>query len=251
MWLARGGPPGKKVVWYEYQKSRAAYHAKSFLEGYSVSGAEKRYLQTDGYNGYDKAIENMPGIIHVGCFAHARRKFFEASKTTKKPQSAEEGMKFVRKLYLLEDKLRSENLNDDEFLFERKKQTEPVLNDFKSWLLKRKDEVPPSLLLGQAINYSLSQWDKMVKYLESPYLTPDNNACENAIRPFVLGRKNWLFCQSPEGAKSSCAIYTLIETAKQNDYVPFYYLMELFEKAPLASSSEDWQKLLPWNIFLK
>jgi transposase len=102
--------------------------------------------------------------------------------------------------------------------------------------------------LGIAINYSLSHWDKLVAYLESPYLTPDNNACENAIRPFVLGRKNWLFNQSPEGAESSCGMFTLIETAKQNGHIPFNYLMALFEKAPYAVSSEDWEKLLPWNI---
>jgi transposase len=89
----------------------------------------------------------------------------------------------------------------------------------------------------------------MVAYLESSYLTPDNNACENAIRPFVLGRKNWLFNKSPEGAESSCGMYSLIETAKQNGLTPLRYLTAVFEKAPLASSDEDWLKLLPWNIF--
>ena len=89
----------------------------------------------------------------------------------------------------------------------------------------------------------------MATYLESPYLTPDNNACKNAIRPFVVGRKNWLFCQSADGAKSSCGMFTLIETAKQNGLVPFKYLTAVFEKAPLAFTSEDWKKLLPWNIF--
>ena len=191
----------------------------------------------------------MPDIIHVGCFAHARRKFFEASKVVDKPQSAEEGIKHIRKLYSLEDELRSQNKNNEIFLLERKARAAPILEKFKSWLLKRVQEVPPSILLGKAINYSLSQWDKMTAYLESPYLTPDNNACENAIRPFVLGRKNWLFCQSPEGAKSSCGIYSLIETAKQNDFIPANYLRALFEKAPYAVSSEDWEKLLPWNIF--
>jgi transposase len=88
----------------------------------------------------------------------------------------------------------------------------------------------------------------LIAYLESPYLTPDNNACENAIRPFVLGRKNWLFSQSPEGAESSCGMFTLIETAKQNGLVPYNYLKALFEQAPLASSPEGWEKLLPWNI---
>jgi transposase len=243
MWLARGGPPGKTVVWYEYQKTRGASHAKAFLSGYSG------YLQTDGYEGYDAAIKDMPSIIHVGCFAHARRKFFEASKATKKPHSAEEGIKHIRKLYALESELQSKNLSDDEFLSERKARAGPILEQFKKWLFKRKEEVPPSLLLGKAIHYTLDQWDKMTAYLESPNLTPDNNACENAIRPFVLGRKNWLFCKSPEGAESSCGIYSLIETAKQNGLVPLQYLTALFKKAPLASLPEDWENLLPWNIF--
>ena len=167
-----------------------------------------------------------------------------------KPESAEEGIKHIRKLYHLEDELRSENLASDEFLKTRKARAGPILENFKDWLEKRAEEVPPSRLLGKAVHYSLNQWGKMTAYLESPDLTPDNNACENAIRPFVLGRKNWLFCQSPEGAKSSCGIYSLIETAKQNGYVAAHYLTALFEKAPYASTREDWEKLLPWNIFI-
>ncbi|MCL2880099.1 MAG: IS66 family transposase [Treponema sp.] len=243
MWLARGGPAGKKVVWYEYHDTRGAYHAVEFLTGYVG------YLQTDGYEGYDAAVKGNSDIIHVGCFAHARRKFFEASKISETPRSAEEGIKHIRKLYNVEDKLRSENLDNEKFVEQRKTEAAPILAEFKAWLLKRKPEVPPTRLLGIAINYTLDQWDKLVAYLESPYLTPDNNACERAIRPFVMGRKAWLFCGSPEGAKSSCGIYTLIETAKQNDIVPAHYLTVLFEKAPLASSPKDWEKLLPWNIF--
>ena len=243
MWLARGGPPGKTVVWYEYHKTRAGKIVKDFLKGYCG------YLQTDGYEGYDSAIKDMPGIIHVGCFAHARRKFFEASKITKNPRSAEEGMKHIRMLYQLEDALRNQELDNETFLAERKARAGPLLEKYKAWLLKRKDELLPSSLLGKAVNYSLCEWDKMTAYLKSPYLTPDNNACENAIRPFVLGRKNWLFCKSPEGAESSCGIYSLIETAKQNGLVPNNYLMALFEKVPFAVSQEDWEKLLPWNIF--
>jgi transposase len=243
MWLARGGPPGKMVVLYEYRQTRAGYHAKDMLEGYCG------YLQTDGYEGYTCAVKDMPGIVQVGCFAHARRKFFEASKATKKPQSAEEGITFIRKLYYIEHEMRSQFSGEEQFVAERKKHAEPVLADFKEWLIKRSLEVPPTLLLGKAINYSLSQWDKMVRYLESYYLTPDNNACENAIRPFVVGRKNWLFNQSPDGAESSCGMYSLIETAKQNGLIARSYLMALFEKVPLAASLEDWEKLLPWNIF--
>ena len=243
MWLARGGPPDKTVVWYEYHPTRAAYNAKAFLEGYSG------YLQTDGYEGYDAAVKGIPAIIHVGCFAHARRKFFEASKAGKAARSAEEGIKHIRKLYYLEDELRSKNLTDEAFLIQRKERAVPILSDFKKWLMKREPDIPPTMLLGKAIAYTLKQWDKMVAYLESPYLTPDNNACENAIRPFVLGRKNWLFSQSPEGAESSCGIYTLIETARENDLIPAHYFTVLFEKAPYAVSPDDWEKLLPWNIF--
>ena len=242
MWLARGGPPGKTVVLYEYRPTRAAYHARSFLEGYSG------YLQTDGYEAYDTAVKDMREIVHVGCFAHARRKFFEASKATKKSKSAEEGIKYIRKLYYIENQMREQFPDEKRFIEERKKSAQPVLSDFKGWLIKRSEEVPPSLLLGKAIHYSLSQWNKMTAYLESPCLTPDNNACENAIRPFVLGRKNWLFNQSPDGAESSCGMYSLIETAKQNGLVPLHYLVALFEKAPLAVEAEDWEKLLPWNI---
>ena len=243
MWLARGGPPEKTVVLYEYRKTCNAHHVRDFLEGY------KGYLQTDGYEGYDAAVRESPGIIHVGCFAHARRKFFEASKSTKTPQSAEEGIKHIRKLYELETALRKENLSETAFVCERKKQAEPILAAFRAWLNKRANEVLPSALLGKAVLYTLKQWDKLVAYLECPYLTPDNNASENAIRPFVLGRKNWLFNKSPKGAESSCGMYSLIETAKQNGTEPLKYLRELFEKAPIANSPEDWENLLPWNIF--
>jgi transposase len=233
MWLTLGGPEEKTIAWYEYHPTRAASHAKEFL---------------CGYKGYDCALKGMTGIIHVGCFAHARRKFFEAAKTSKESRSAEEGIKHIRNLYDIENELRKKNIDNDTFVTERKARATVVLETFKAWLDKGKGEVPPSLLLGKAINYSLNQWDKLVAYLESPYLTPDNNACENAIRPFVIGRKNWLFCQSPEGAKSSCGMYSLIETAKQNGLIPFKYLTALFEKGPLASSIEEWEKLLPWNI---
>jgi len=188
MWLARGGPPGKKVVWYEYHPSRAACHAKKLLEGY------RGYLQTDGYEAYDSALKDLPGIVHVGCFAHARRKFYEAAKVNKESRSAEEGITHIRNLYTIESELREKEMDNPTFVSERKARAGPILEKFKGWLEKRNCEVLPSSLLGKAIHYSLGQWEKMTAYLESAYLTPDNNACENAIRPFVIGRKNWLFC---------------------------------------------------------
>jgi len=246
MWVARGGPPGRPVLWYEHHETRGGEHAKKFLQGYSG------YLQTDGYNGYDSAVKDMPGIIHAGCYAHARRYFFEAAKISSQGKLAEEGIEHIRKLYEIEKKLRQRyNKEEEQKIFTRVRQlcAWRPLKEFKEWLLKYSDQVPPSQLLGEAIWYSLRQWDKMVKYLESPYLTPDTNAVENAIRNFVVGRKSWLFCQSADGADSSCGMYTLIETAKQNGLNPFQYLKTLFEKAPYAKTVEDWKKLLPWNIF--
>jgi transposase len=242
MWLTRGGLPDNPIVLFRYRQTKGAYHAISFLEGF------KGYLQTDGSESYDAAVAGLPDIVHVGCFAHARRKFFDASKAVKTPRSAEEGIKHIRKLYEIENNLRELKLSEDVFIAERKELALPVLLDFHKWLNKRANEVLPSSQLGKAVGYTLKQWSKLIAYLESPHLTPDNNASENAIRPFVLGRKNWLFNKSPKGADSSCAMYSLIETAKLNGIEPLKYLHELFIKAPYAVSTQDWEKLLPWNI---
>ena len=210
MWLARGGPPGQPAVYYEYHPTRASEHAKNFLTDF------EGYLQTDGYQGYKTAVEGNPDISLVGCFAHARRKFFEADKASKKSKSALEGIKHIKKLYALENDLRNKKLSLEDFLEQRKSKAGPILDAFKRWLDKRSENVLPESALGKAVHYALNQWDYLIRYLESPYLTPDNNASENAIRPFVLGRKNWLFSGNPKGADSSCGMYSLIETAKQN-----------------------------------
>jgi len=242
MWLARGGPPERPAFLYSYRETRASKHITELLEGFAG------YLQTDGYEAYATALKGNDAIVHVGCMAHARRKFDEAAKVSKKESSANEALKHIRNLYRIESELRSMNLNDDEFVRMRKEKAAPVLEAFRNWLEKRVVQVPPSLGLGKAISYTLNEWPKLVRYLDSPYLTPDNNVSENAIRPFVLGRKNWLFSGSPEGAESSCAMYSLIETAKHNGLNPYEYLVKVFEAAPLLKNPEEWEAILPWNI---
>lgn len=180
--------------------------------------------------------------------AHARRKFHEATKASRKSASSQEALNKIKKLYTIEETLRRRELILEQFVAEQKVLVEPVLEQFKAWLGKRSLQVPPSLLLGKAISYTLNEWPKLVCYLESPYLTPDNNVAERAIRPFVVGRKNWLFSESPKGAESSCAMYSRIETAKQNGVNPNDYLRKVFEMAPTARTEEDWRALLPWNI---
>jgi len=242
MWLARGGPPKRPALLYSYRETRSSRHIKELLTAFSG------YLQSDGYEAYETALAGNDGIIHVGCMAHARRKFHEAAKASKKSASAQEAINKIKKLYIIEETVRSKDLLPEQFIAERKSRAEPVLDQFKEWLEKRSLQVPPSLLLGKAIVYTLNEWTKLVRYLESPYLTPDNNVAERAIRPFVVGRKNWLFSGSPKGAESSCAMYSLIETSKQNGANPNDYLLKVFEMAPSAQTDEDWKALLPWNI---
>jgi transposase len=243
MWLSMGGTPGKECFVYDYRQTRAASYVREYLSEYSG------FLQTDGYEGYVSALKDKPKIIHVTCFAHARRYFFDAVKSGK-TGSADEGIKHIQKLYAIENNLRAKKLPDDVFLEERRKEAQPVLEQFKAWLDKKVTQVPPSVLIGKAVNYTLGQWGKLIRYLDCPYLTPDNNLAENAIRPFVLGRKNWLFSGSPEGAVSSCAFYSLIETAKYHKLNPHTYLMKVFEIAPFLDikNEKDFEKLLPWNL---
>jgi transposase len=195
MWLARGGPPEKPAVQYEYHRRRGSGYAKDYLDDFTGC------LQTDGYGGYETALKDRDDIIHVGCMAHVRRKFFEAGKSSKKAGSAHEAVKHIANFYLIEKELRSQDLDLEEFTQTRKDLIAPVAAKFKAWLDKKAISIRPSSATGQAVTYALSQWDKVMRYLESPYLTPDNNGAENAIRPFVLGRKNWLFSGSPRGAE--------------------------------------------------
>jgi len=130
----------------------------------------------------------------------------------------------------------------------RQSEAKPLLDKFRKWLEKKSLHVVPKSLLGKAVSYTLDQWPRLVSYLEIGCATPDNNLAENAIRPFVVGRKNWLFAGTPEGAAASAAIYSLIESAKVNGLDTYKYLRYLFENLPFAQSEEDYQKLLPQQL---
>jgi transposase len=242
MWLMRGGPPGAPCITYHYRVSRGAAEARSLLEGFSG------YLQTDGYDSYPAAIAGTP-IVHVGCWAHARRRFFDAAKASPESGIGVNGVAWIKKLYAIERVLRRSRdegkISAQDFKRRRIKEVSPVLNDFHAWLLGESEKVLPSSLAGKAVSYTLGQWQALSRYIEHADLTPDNNAAENAIRPFVLGRKNWMICGSPDGAKYACLFYSLIETAKANGLNPFDYLMMLFYFAPRATNEQDWIRLLP------
>jgi transposase len=241
MWLARGGPPENPVVFYEYHETRSSQHAKDFLDGYSG------FLQTDGLKVYDSALKGNDRITHVACMAHVRRKFVEAAKAAKNAGSAQIAVSKIRKLYRVEEELRTKKLNPHDFMNQRREAVLPLLDDLKAWLDEKAVKVRLGSNTGKAIAYALDQWDKLVLYLESPYLTPDNNAAERGIKPFVIGRKNWLFAGSPKGAKASSLFFSLIETAKANDLNPYGYLKWIFEQVAVMDESTNKEMMLPWN----
>jgi transposase len=244
MWVYRGGDPDKPVLIYQYHPTRSGQVPLSFLEGY------QGYIQTDGYAGYD-ALGKKDGIELVGCWAHARRKFFEVikAKSGKKKQGvADKAIKLIGELYRIEKQAREEKLSPEAIYQLRQEQAKPILEKFHNWLLIKVDTTPPKSLLGIAVNYTLKYWDRLIRYIDDGRLRPDNNLAENAIRPFVIGRKNWLFSGSPGGAKASSKLYSLIETAKANGLRPYEYLRFLFEKLPYAQTEQDYKNLLPRNI---
>ena len=152
----------------------------------------------------------------------------------------------IARLYRVEDQ-RELYTDPWEFAAERRRQVEPILAEFHAWLERRAAQVPPEMLLGKAIGYTLGQWPKLIRYLDHPVIGPDTNAIERAIRPFVLGRKNWLFSGSPRGATASAALFSIIETARANGKEPYWYLRKLFEELPTARLDTDILRLAPFR----
>jgi transposase len=240
MWVAVGGDPKKRIVRYLYAPSRGKQVPEVYLHNFSG------YLQTDGYEGY-RQIGSSGEITHVACLAHIRRKFVEATKVKKKTGAAHEAVSKIAKIYRTEKELREKNLSANEFITARRDAITPLLEDFAAWLGK-KSNVAPSSQLGKAVAYAKGQWDKLSHFLDHEALTPDNNVSERAIRPFVIGRKNWQFCDSPRGAYASANFYSLIETAKLNGLDPYTYLRYVLSGCITAETEEDWKKLLPQNF---
>jgi len=249
MWVYRGGPPDRPLLLYDYQKTRSGKTALAFLHDY------KGYIQTDDFSGYDH-LDQKPGIVHLGCWAHARRKFVKVATVRKKHRSkrvnpkslADQALDYIGKLYRIEKDARRQELDADQIHRLRQEKAKPLLDQFKDWLVASKPLTPPKGLLGQAISYTLANWEKLIIYIADGRLRPDNNLVENAIRPFVVGRKNWLFAGSPDGARASATFFSLIETAKANGLEPYAYLRYIFENLPLATSEQDLHDLLPHHI---
>lgn len=233
MWLYRtSGDAEHPIVLYKYQPSRSGENPKAFLKGFHG------YLQTDGYSGYN-AVED---VIHIGCLAHARRKFEEASKAQpkgKRSPTAEQGIAYCTKLFDLEKQYAAQQLTFEERKQQRLERSKPVLDAMLVWANTR--NAAPKSKLGEALTYLKNQWEPLNNFLLDGRIEISNNRAERSIKPFVMSRKNFLFANTPLGAQSSAVIFSLIETAKENDLDPYRYLTFVLKEAPkLSVQDPDW-----------
>jgi transposase len=240
MWVQRGGPPGQQVVLFDYDASRAGRVPVRLLGDYAGR------LVTDGYEGYAEVVR-CNGITHAGCWAHARRKFVEAQKVQPKGKTgkADWAINQIRKLYAVEKQAKALDPEARQALREEK--SRPLITQLRTWLDTSLDQVIPKSTLGKALHYLDGQWNRLTRFLDDGLIPLDNNPAENAIRPYVVGRKNWLFSHTPSGAQASAAIYSLIETAKVNGLSPYEYLQFVFETLPTLGDDDDLNTLLPWQ----
>jgi transposase len=242
LWLYRTGRVGIDVVLYDYRTGRGGEHPEQFLSGFNG------YLQTDGYSGYAK----VKGITQLGCWAHARRKYYEAMQVAPPAQRAQtvaaEGLAFCNALFEVERRWKM--ATPEERYTARLAESKPILERFAAWLKEQQLRALPKGLLGTAITYSLKQWEKLNVFLQDGRLEIDNNRSERAIKPTVIGRKNFLFSNTPRGAKASAILYSIVETAKANGLKPEAYLQYLFEQLPQLPDHKDrtsLEKLAPWS----
>ena len=246
MWVRRsmGDIP---ITLFNYTETRSGDEACALLAGYSG------YLQTDDYAGYNKAVKEN-GLLHLGCNAHARRKFDEAKKAEPKIKGhqkytgAELGLLFYKRLYTIEADIKT--LTPAERFNTRLTRSIPVFKRLTRWAELKLAKATTKSKLSKALSYLLRNKEKLMMYCCDQILNIDNNLTEGAIRPFVIGRKNWLFSSTPKGAVASAAYYSLVETAKANNVNVFDYLKYLFEKLPQLKSTDDIDDFLPWNVKL-
>ena len=241
MWVQTGGLPDKPVVLYDYDPSRSGGVPVRLLAGY------RGYLMTDGYDGYNPLIRTG-GIEHLACWAHVRRRFVDATRVQPKGRrgKADEAVAMIGKLYGIERD--HKGASDEARLLARQQFSVPALATLQAWMEKTIPEVAPQSALGTALAYLQKYWSRLIRYTERGDLPIDNNRCENAIRPFVIGRKNWLFSDTPAGADASAVIYSLVQSAKANGVEPYLWLLRVLRDLPAAKTVDDVEALLPWNL---
>lgn len=245
MWMYRTSGDSVPIILYDYREGRSGDYPKEFLNGF------RGFLHVDAYAGYHK----VPDVTLVGCMAHARRKYDEALKALPDSQSitavsSREGLEYCNQLFEIEKQLKG--LPYEERYKERLARSKPVLDAYFAWVEVQSKRALPQSYFGKAITYSQRQRSKLENFLLDGRLELSNNRGERSIKPFIIGRKNWLFSNTPRGATASAIIYSIIETSKENNLNPFNYLTYLFERLPNMdlTDQDELDKLLPYSTEL-
>jgi transposase len=242
LWVYSGynesGPSG---IVYKYTPNRQYKWVREFLKDYHG------YIQADAFQGYDILYDEnkkKAPAIEVACMAHARRKFFDIAKNSKKSCLAATALNYLGKLYKIERAIK--DLDPIAKRAIRKRKAKPILKEYKKWLLRKSLHVLPKNPLGKAINYSLKHWPALTRYLANGMLDIDNNKAERLMRVVAVGRSNWLFAGSDRGGHAAAVIYSLIETCKLNHLNPYDYLRDVLARLP-NTLMRDIDILLPQN----
>jgi transposase len=241
------GPP---IRLFAYAPSRSTAAARQLYAGIRQGAA----LMSDGYEVYE-TIAREHRLVHLGCWAHARRRFHEALQALPKDKRGPDQLParfidLIGKLYHVEAQARRDEADIVEVARRRRQLSAPVLGEIETLLLAHLHAVLPGSLLGRALHYLSSQWPKLTRFTEDARYGLDNNTAENAIRPFVVGRKGWLFADTVGGAHASANLYSLLQTCQASKIDGWRYLKALLTALPKANSADDYQALLPWRIDL-
>ncbi|SDJ47091.1 Transposase [Paraburkholderia steynii] len=244
MWVQMSdtGPP---VRLFSYSPTRSAAQATALYAGIEPGAV----LMTDGYEPYNNVADTNQ-LVHLGCWAHARRYMIEAEENLPKSQRGRdhpvsEFTRLIGQLFVIES--RCQNMTPADRLLVRQRESHVILEQIEGLLLRQLDAVLPQSAFGKALHYLQGQWPKLIRFVENGAWPISNNACENAIRPFTVGRKNWLFYDTVAGANAAANLYSLIETCKANSVEPYRYMISLFKALPSARTADDYDSLLPWR----
>lgn len=246
MWqYCSGTHAAHQLALFEYQPTRAGAHALKFLtrpDGAVFHG----YLQADGYAGYNM----VDAATRVGCMAHVRRKFIDALRAVPKEHASASAAKIpidlIQRLYVIEAQMKMATIAERSGV--RLSDSVPLLNQLKDWLDEQAKCVPPKSLVGKAIFYALGQWSNVIRFVDDGRLSIDNNIAERSIKAFVIGRKNWLFSNSVDGANATAVLTTMVRSALANKLDPYQYMVTVLKKLPHAQTETDFQELMPWNV---
>lgn len=245
LWGIRAGPPERPVVLFRYHERRNYDALQTWL-----APALRRFegvIVSDDHKPYNRLAAEYAGIrAHGGCWAHCRRKFADAAKGRRSGSEAHRMLQLIAGLSRLDGQL--DGLTPLDKQRARQQKVRPQLNKIRAVLDELAGQYPQKGLMNTAVGYTLNNWTKLTAFIEHPELPLDNNPMERAIRPFTLGRRNWLFSGSPRGAEASAFLYSLVETAKANGWEPKAYLNTLFKHYPLARTEEQRRDLLPINL---